>query len=123
VMLVTIGIGNLRQRPYAASEDSIERSQSLELLSPKGELKSAPQTLAWNAVPSAVRYHVRLMEVDKTVLWESTVPSPSVSLPSRIEGLILPGKRLVWAVDAIDAGGRSLVTGSQDFRLQLRHDR
>jgi hypothetical protein len=122
VMLVTISIGNLRHRPYAPSENSVERSQSIELLSPKGDLKSTPQSLSWNAVPAAVRYQVRLMEVDKTILWETTVSYPSVLLPSQVVPLILPGKRLLWAVDALDAGGHSLVSGAQDFRLQLRHD-
>jgi hypothetical protein len=123
VMLVTIGIGNFRQHPYPTSQDSMERSQGIELLSPKGELKSAPQTLAWNAVASAVRYHVKLMEVDKTVVWENTVSSPSVSIPSQIGQLILPGKRLLWTVDAIDAGGGLLAAGSQDFRVELRRNR
>jgi hypothetical protein len=122
-MFVTIGMNSYQNGPRSDGGSAIERSQTVELLAPKGDLDAPFPAFRWNAVPMAVHYRVRLMEVDKTILWDSVVSSASVPLPQSMERLVLPGKRLLWAVDAVDAGGRVIATGTQDFRRQIRKAR
>ena len=124
ITFVNSGIGwRTAAGPLSSAPDAVERSQSVGLLAPKGEVAAAPESFRWDAVASAASYRVRLMEVDKTVLWESSVTSTSVPLPPQMQRRVLPGKRFIWVVEALNASGQILATGTQDFRRQVHHDK
>ncbi len=121
-VVVAIGIGVELRGPGRVRpvSDSAERAQAVETIAPKGSLAGMPVELKWTAIPGAVRYNLRLMEVDRTVLWQQSAASSPLAIPAAIQKLALPGKRLLWTVEALDAGGRVLASGTQDFRRQLK---
>ncbi|MFN7980052.1 MAG: hypothetical protein U0P30_18105 [Vicinamibacterales bacterium] len=84
-----------------------------------GELAAAPESLSWTAVDGAVNYDLRLLEVDGTELWHTATSSPTVSVPADARAAFLPGRTLVWRVEARDAGGRTIVS-SGDTRARVR---
>ncbi|HEY3441199.1 MAG TPA: hypothetical protein VGK29_10625 [Paludibaculum sp.] len=120
-LVLTVGIGTRAYfggSPQDLSE-SAERSQVVELLAPKGDLPKAPEELRWAAVAGAAQYRVQILEVDRVVLWQGTTSSLAVRVPAVVRNKALPGKRLIWQVEALDSSGGELAKGSQDFRKQL----
>lgn len=120
-LLAMVGL-NLQQREPAGNGrliETVERGLSLELLTPKGEIASAPAVFSWKNLPAAFSYRVKLMEVDRNVIWGTEVKATSVSLPGAIQRKALPGKRLIWSVEALDQKGESLGVGTQDFRRSV----
>ena len=96
----------------------VMRSQSVDLIAPLGDLTQAPAALHWSAVPGAIRYRVRLMEVDRTELWSTTVPQTSVDLPTAIRRQVVPLKTLLWEITALDGSGIVIArSGAASFRL------
>ena len=89
-------------------------------LSPTGDLKQVPVELRWQAFPEAARYLVTVMEVDRTELWKAESSQTSASLPTALLARIVPGKRLLWQVTAMDSAGRTVATSQlQSFRLAI----
>ncbi len=118
-LILTVGIGVRNHSGGLARPEMterVERSQGVELIAPKGDLAKAPEDLRWAAVAGAAQYRIRILEVDRVVLWQTSTASLAVRVPAEIQSKVLPGKRLIWQVEAFDAGGKELATGSQDFR-------
>jgi hypothetical protein len=121
--LIVVGVG-LPQRGAIQGRllsEGMERAQTVELLAPKGEVPTAPGIFRWTSVPKASSYRVKLMEVDKNVIWETETRITTVGLPAGIQKLALPGKRLIWTVEALNSQGQSVGTGTQDFRRAIVH--
>lgn len=121
--LIAIGIGlQMRQTPYSpvpAPGREVMRSQSVDTVSPLGDVTLAPAEFKWRAVAGASRYRVRLFEVDRTELWNTTVSQTSVALDDSVREKIVPLKSLLWDVTALDDAGTVLASsGLQRFRLQ-----
>jgi len=104
-----------------SSGQTVFRSQAVTLLEPKGDLERSPTELRWQPVPGAVRYSVKLMEVDRAVLWESSSEETSAALPQPVREKIIPGKTLLWEVTAIEAGGKAVATSPVGrFRVPIK---
>ena len=121
--LIATGIGlQMRQTPYSpvsAPGREVMRSQSVDILSPLGDLTAAPTMMKWRAVAGASRYRVRLLEVDRTELWKTTVSQTSVALDESVRQKIAPLKSLLWDVTALNDTGTALASsGLQRFRLK-----
>ncbi|MEZ5289613.1 MAG: hypothetical protein R2745_00880 [Vicinamibacterales bacterium] len=97
----------------------VYRGGVVELTTAMGDVEAPPARIEWTAVPAAMEYDVRLNEVDGTELWRLTTPTPAVEVPSMTQAAFLPGKTLVWRVDAKDATGRVVAT-SGDTRMRVR---
>ena len=102
----------------AASEGGATRSLTVELRAPIGDVAAAPQRLEWRPVAGAVRYRVRLMEVDRRELWSSETAATAADLPEPIRALAVPAKTLLWQVTAYDAANAMIAeSGQERFRL------
>ena len=105
--------------PVAPEANEVMRSHTIKVTSPKGDVAEAPAELSWKAVPGAVNYTVRLMEVDRTALWSESVSQPGATIPAAMRERILPGKTLLWEVTAVDSSGAIIAeSGTQRFRLE-----
>lgn len=120
--LIAIGIG-LQSRhsvegiPQTGGGE-VMRSQSMPVTGPVGDVTTRPERLEWHAVPGARNYRVRVIEVDRTELWTTTVPETSVALNSAVVKQIVPLKTLMWEVSALDSAGTVISSsGLQSFRL------
>lgn len=111
----------MRSSTPATVPDSapVYRGAQIGLTAAAGDLEAAPSSVTWNAVEGAVNYDLRLLEVDGTELWRAATSSPTVSVPADARAAFLPGRTLVWRVDARDAGGRTIVS-SGDVRVRVR---
>ena len=106
--------------PTAVPETApVYRGAQVAFTEAAGDLDAAPASVAWTAVDGAVNYDLRLLEVDGTELWRVTTSSPMASVPADARAAFLPGRTLVWRVEARDAGGRTLVS-SGDIRARVR---
>ena len=102
----------------------VYRSVAVQLLGPAGELDGRPAELRWEPVPGAASYSVEVMEVDRTALWKSSVVATRVALPEAVASKLVPGKPLLWRVQAFDAAGNPIATSStQRFRVKAQATR
>jgi hypothetical protein len=96
------------------------RSDALAVVGPTGDLEEAPTELRWQPAPGAATYSVQLMEVDRVELWKGESSKSSLSLPPAVRARIVPGKALLWKVEARDASGRTIATSEiQRFRVTM----
>jgi hypothetical protein len=126
LLLLVLNLLDRQVRPPALSPDvgagpAVFRSSGVTLLSPTGDLDGPATDLRWEAVPGAASYSVRVMEVDRAEVWMSHARQASLSLPASVRARMVPGKPLLWQVEAKDAAGRTVATSQvQRFRLALR---
>jgi hypothetical protein len=103
------------------SGDEVTRSLAVTVRGPVGDQSEAPRRFEWLGVDRAVRYRVRLMEVDRHEIWSTSSTAPEVDLPSSVRSSIAPGRTLLWDVTAYDAAGAAIAeSGLQSFRLAPR---
>ena len=95
------------------------RGGELEALSPVGDATGIPSELRWNPREGAASYRVRLLAVDDTVLWETTVPAPPARLPAEIQGKLQRAVSYLWTVEALDASG-ARIASSETVRFRIR---
>jgi hypothetical protein len=129
VLLVGIATGSYflgtRTAPDLPSRvttgDEITRSPAVRLRGPIGDQEELPRRFEWLAVDRAVRYRVRLMEVDRQEVWSASTSAPGVDLPASAQTAIAPARTMVWDVTAYDAAGTAIAeSGPQSFRLVPR---
>jgi len=107
--------------PSATADHDVTRSLTLGVSGPIGDQREAPRRLAWVASDRAVRYRVRLLEVDRRELWSTTTSSAAVELPSDVQSSLAPGRTFLWDVTAYDAADRMVSeSGRQSFRVLPR---
>lgn len=94
------------------------RSVSFSLLAPAGDLNERPKEIRWEQVPGAATYQVRILEVDRTELWNAKATTDRIELPAGLRARIVPAKTLFCEVTAFDSSGKQLAdTGTVRFRL------
>jgi hypothetical protein len=93
---------------HRVSGTDVLRAHNVVVVAPAGDVREAPREIRWQATPGAVRYQVRLLEVDGSDLWQSETDSEHVDVPSDIAARIVPAKTLLVRVSALDAAGRKL---------------
>jgi hypothetical protein len=120
LVAITIGIQSRHSpgQPVILPGNEVIRSQSIAVIAPVGD---QTRQLEWRAAEGAVRYEIRVIEVDQTEVWRTTVSQTSVQLPPSIQERIVPLKTLLWQVTAFDASGTVVASsGRARFRLQGR---
>jgi len=120
VVAATIELRRGRQPSVDTGTAGLEvlRSSSIAILSPIGDLREKPTEIRWEAAPSASRYQVRIMEVDRAELWSTDTTSARIDLPPSVETLIVPSKTLLIQVAAFDASGQKIAE-SETVRFRL----
>lgn len=120
-LLLTFGISWRHGAPELLAPGAgqeILRSGAIALAAPVGDLKELPAEFRWEAVPGAVKYHVRLMEVDRTEVWSADSADNRMPVPGEARSLIVPHKTLLWDVTALDAQTRSIAqSAASRFRF------
>jgi hypothetical protein len=119
-LLVAVGLVSLRgnhEPPLNASlgnGNHVYRSSSLSLIGPKGDLAAAPKQLQWETTSGAAKYHVQILEVDRTVLWQGDTTAANVNISPRVALFFKPGKTLLWQVTALDGNGQVIATSDSE---------
>ena len=95
------------------------RSASVRGLSPSGEVPSWPDAFAWDAVPDASAYRVRVLGVDDAVVLERTVERPEWSPDEEARTSLRTAVLYGWTVEALDAGGEAIASSERvTFRIR-----
>lgn len=98
----------------------VYRAAQLQVIAPIGDISSVPRTFEWRAVEGAARYDVSILEVDRAIVWQTSVDTTRISVPESVVRLCVPGKTLLWEVTARDRSGAVLAeSGTQRFRVAL----
>lgn len=105
--------------PAPPGQSEVFRGADVEVLSPVGEMETVPTELRWEEKDGAASYRIRLLAVDDTVLWESTVTAPPARLPDEVAAQLQPAVAYVWTVEALAADGSRLAV-SEPARFQAR---
>jgi hypothetical protein len=95
------------------------RSAGIETLAPEGELEEIPGELRWEPWQGAHAYQVRLVAVDETVLWQSTVSAPPARLPKAVTGRLHRAVTYTWTVEALAPDG-SVLAAAEPVRFRAR---
>jgi hypothetical protein len=99
--------------------DEVTRSLAVTVRGPVGDQAESPQRLEWLSVDGAVRYRVRVLEVDRREIWSASTSAPGVDLPPAVRTSFAPGRTLLWDVTAYDAADRVVAeSGTQSFRVE-----
>jgi len=107
--------------PAVTADRDVARSLTLGVRAPVGDQREAPPRLEWIAADRAVRYRVRLLEVDRHELWSTTTAAASVDVPSPVQSSLTRGRTFLWDVTAYDAADRIVSeSGLQSFRVLPR---
>ncbi len=119
---VSVGLregGHPTLSPPSGTTATAFRSGELAALSPAGDLDAPPAELRWEPLASAAGYSVRVMEVDRAVLWSAETREPRAALPPEVLARVVPGKTLLWQVTARDGAGATLAESAvQRFRMR-----
>jgi hypothetical protein len=101
--------------------DEVTRSMAITVRAPVGNQAEPPQRLEWLPVDRAVRYRVRMLEVDRREIWSTSTSAPEVALPPDVRSSITPGRTFEWDVTAYDSADRAIAeSGIQSFRVEPR---
>jgi hypothetical protein len=107
--------------PGVTTDGEVTRSLAIAVRGPIGDQAEPPARLEWQPVKEAVRYHARLLEVDRREVWSTSTADAGVDVPGPIRASMAPGRTLLWEVTAYDgAGGVLAESGPQSFRLVVR---
>jgi len=107
--------------PSVTTDREVTRSVVLAVRSPVGDQQQAPQRFEWTAVDRAVRYRVRLLEVDRRELWSTTTTDAEVEIPPTVQASLTPGRSFLWDVTAYDGSDRTISeSGPQSFTVLSR---
>jgi hypothetical protein len=125
VLLVAAAIVFLRSAPFQPQLEAknqtgqeVLRSGSFALLSPAGDLQERPKEMAWEKVPQASSYQIRVLAVDGSEIWNATTAETRIELPAAVREQIVPAKTLLVEVTAFDSSGALVgTTGQARFRV------
>jgi hypothetical protein len=126
VVMIAIGL-QPRNTPPVLHQPGIDRevlrSNAIAVISPSGDIQEAPGAIRWQTAPGAMKYVVRLREVDGTELWSAETAQSTVDVPAEVRARIVPAKTLLCQVSAFDAAGRQVaISDTVRFRvLQKRY--
>lgn len=88
----------------------------IEIEAPKGEVLAAPEAFRWAPVPGAASYRVTVGDADTVwPLFLGTATEPWLPMPETRRGAVRPGRIHEWTVDALDAGGAVIGSGTVRF--------
>jgi hypothetical protein len=103
------------------TSDEVTRSLAVTVRGPVGDQVESPQRFEWLPVDGAVRYRVRLLEVDRREIWSASTSAAGVDPPPAVRTSLAPGRTLLWDVTAYDAADRVIAeSGTQSFRIEPR---
>jgi hypothetical protein len=103
------------------TDRSAYRSERIEIITPTGDLPTAPTVFLWVAVPGAETYDVEVLEVDRTILWRTSTREPRVDLAPTVIAQFVPGKAILWEVTARGRDATILgQSGTQRFRVIVK---
>jgi hypothetical protein len=128
-ILVAVALGYVVWDPEPALNGSHPaaptfRRAQLDVVGPQGDIAMPPRELAWVALDGAVRYDVRVFEIDGTTLWEGSTSVVRVGFPPDIMNRFVPGKPVHWEVTARDGTGAELASsGTRRFRVSISPSR
>lgn len=104
--------------PVVHTGEELLRSYTIAILAPAGDLQKVPERVEWQPVAGAMKYEVRLLEVNRTEMWKMDTDRTYFNLPSNVQARIVPGKTINVQVSAFDAAGRRLAESELvPFRL------
>ena len=122
VLVITIALPLVLNRQSEPSLTRLApgnlRSESMLPVSPVGDMPAAPEQLRWTGLPGAIRYEVRILEVDRTELWKAEIGQTSIPIPASVRSMMIPGKTLQWEVRAFANDGRPI--SSSAFPVAFR---
>jgi hypothetical protein len=88
----------------------------ISLEAPRGEVHATPELFAWQPVDGAASYRVTIDDAD--TVWPlvvATTTDARFPLPPGKRGAILPGRIHEWTVEALDARGAVIGSGTVRF--------
>jgi hypothetical protein len=110
---------HVTERP-GATDSTVWRSGRVTALAPTGDVNEAPAEFRWEAVSGAASYQVKLMEVDRTVIWVADTTRTSVEIPINIRVQFRPARAFSWQVTARGPKGENLgATDLQSFHIAV----
>jgi hypothetical protein len=100
------------------TESGASRSGTIEVERPVGDVQDVPHEFVWAPIRGATHYELRLMEVDRNVLWSASTESSRLTAHPDLTSWAVPMKTLLWEVIARDARG-GVLARSEPARFRV----
>lgn len=108
------------QRPapphFVLDGEDILRGETLALISPVIDVRSAPAFFEWRALEGAADYKVSLY--CQTPIWSATTKNTKIDLPEEVKAKLEPGQKYSWQVKAFSVQGL-LISVSSRVHFQI----
>jgi len=96
----------------------IVRSGSIHLVSPIADQNIAPAEFHWDAVQGASSYAIELKDVAGVTLATAKSTQNVLPVTPEMKAVMISGKPLKWQVTAMDATGKEIASGAEQFKVK-----
>lgn len=108
------------QRPapphFVLDGEDILRGETLALISPVIDVKTAPALFEWRALDGAAEYKVSLY--GQSPIWSAMTKDTKIDIPEEVKAKLEPGQKYSWQVKAFSAQGL-LISVSSRVHFQI----
>jgi hypothetical protein len=101
---------------FVLSDTEIVRGESLTLLSPIIDVKTAPAFFEWKSLGQDVEYKISLY--DGGLIWSASTRETRIVIPADVKMQMLPGQKYAWQVRALSPRG-TLIAVSSRVQFQI----
>jgi len=102
---------------FTLDQAEIVRGESITLVSPVENIRTAPSLFSWKKLAEDVEYRISLYSEDEPI-WTASTKENVVSVPTGIKNLLEPGQEYSWEVKAFSPQGAVMATsGKVQFRI------
>jgi len=102
---------------FYLSENEAVRGESLSLISPIIDVRTAPSSFEWRQLGQDVEYKIYVYN-DK-LLWTASTRQTKIDVPEDVKLLMVAGEKYSWQVKAFSAKG-TLIAISSKVQFQIR---
>ncbi len=120
-LLLVVAFGVLPQfrgsaPQFVLSDTEVVRGESLTLLSPIIDVKTAPVFFEWKSLGQDVEYKISLY--DGGLIWSASTRETRIVIPGDVRMQMLPGQKYAWQVRALSPRG-TLIAVSSRVQFQI----
>jgi hypothetical protein len=101
---------------FVLDGEDILRGETLALISPVIDVKTAPALFEWRALDGAADYKVSLY--GQSPIWSAMTKETKIDIPEEVKAKLEPGQKYSWQVKAFSAQGL-LISVSSRVHFQI----
>ena len=91
-------------------------AEEIRVVAPRnGAVIARSPAFVWHALPGRTLFRISLTTADGAEIWSGETSDTSIVVPPEVT--LEKSRTYLWLIDALDADGQSLTSGTHEFRL------